>query len=300
MTALNQEHGERLGQLIAKHDLTVVEDVIRAHATECIILDLGDLEKYAKTGNSRYGGIPDLPPSIDWPESEGMYYGFLMQLNLAELPSIQNHPLPSSGMLYFFIDDDEDATDVIAKVVFYQGDMADLRPTAPPDVEKLSIQVQEQYSNLTAHELSARVSIDLPGYGSSVYFKIEQAADKTDEGDGGDRYRNLLEEAIEDPCDDSIGGKLLGLASEVNDDMRVNAVLVKSHRDRQLYDYEYRKAHEAELSKAAEEWRLLWRIDTNFKVGINIWDAGSFYLMIRKDDLASLNFDDIYIQLETG
>ena len=300
MTALNREHGERLGQLIGKHGLSAVEDLIRAHATECIMLDLGDLEKYTKTGNSRYGGIPDLPPSIDWPESAGIYYGFLMQLNLAEIPSIQKHPLPSSGMLYFFLDDDEDATDVIAKVVFYQGDMAVLQPTDPPDIEKLSIQVQEQYSNLTAHELSARVSIDLPGYGSSVYDKITQKANQTDADDGEDRYSNLLEEAVEDPCDDSIGGKLLGLASEVNDDMRENAVLVKSHRDGELYDYDYRKAHATELSKAADEWRLLWRIDSNFKVGINIWDAGNYYVMIRKDDLASLNFNDVYIQLETG
>lgn len=300
MTALSREHGERLGQLIAKHDLSVVEDLIRAHATECIMLDLGDMDNYAKTGNSRYGGIPDLPPSIDWPESEGIYYGFLMQLNLAEIPSIQNHPLPSSGMLYFFLDDDEDATDVMAKVVFYQGDMSDLRPTEPPDMETLSIQVQEQYSNLTAHELSARVSIDLPGYGSPAYDKITQQANETDTGDGEDRYNNLLEDAVEDPCDDSVAGKLLGLASEVNDDLRENAVLVKSDRDRQLYDYDYRKAHASELSKAADEWCLLWRIDSNFKVGINIWDAGSYYVMIRKDDLASLNFNDIYIQLETG
>lgn len=57
--------------------------------------------------NSRLGGLPSLPASIDWPvTSEKTPLHFLAQIDCSELPALGI--LPESGMLYFFARIDEE------------------------------------------------------------------------------------------------------------------------------------------------------------------------------------------------
>lgn len=73
-----------------------------------------------KLGESRIGGIPDLPPGIDWPRwmpskkrddkfgkpwnpQRPAPLGFIAQIDLKAVPRIDDI-LPSSGWLYFFYD----------------------------------------------------------------------------------------------------------------------------------------------------------------------------------------------------
>ena len=56
------------------------------------------------TGASRFGGLPDLPSSADWPDNLGTPLTFLGQLRIADLPSSLDGLgiLPDRGTLAFF------------------------------------------------------------------------------------------------------------------------------------------------------------------------------------------------------
>lgn len=59
----------------------------------------GDISR----GRSKFGGYPDLPPSLDYPTADGKPLAFIGQINLAELPlSPISAQLPPHGMIYFF------------------------------------------------------------------------------------------------------------------------------------------------------------------------------------------------------
>lgn len=54
-------------------------------------------------GVTKLGGLPHLPPHIQWPTSEGLSLDFVAQLNLADLCALSPMPdLPTQGWLYFF------------------------------------------------------------------------------------------------------------------------------------------------------------------------------------------------------
>lgn len=53
-------------------------------------------------GASRFGGLPDLPPQLPWPEHEGKKLPFLSQVDLSTLPPDRGQLLPHDGWLYAF------------------------------------------------------------------------------------------------------------------------------------------------------------------------------------------------------
>ena len=53
-------------------------------------------------GGSRFGGLPDLPPDLPWPEDDGRKVPLLAQIDLAQLPRWEGSPLPAEGWLYHF------------------------------------------------------------------------------------------------------------------------------------------------------------------------------------------------------
>jgi uncharacterized protein YwqG len=59
--------------------------------------------KTITSGDSKLGGTPDLPLSINWPQYEDKSMLFLGQVNLYEISEFhQTQYLPKSGILYFF------------------------------------------------------------------------------------------------------------------------------------------------------------------------------------------------------
>ena len=76
-------------------------------------------------GGSRIGGQPDLLSAADWPVVHGAPLRFVAQLRLADL--LVHGPLPSRGVLAFFVGEQEQA-----KVLFTQERPRDLTPTSPP------------------------------------------------------------------------------------------------------------------------------------------------------------------------
>jgi len=114
-------------------------------------------DDYSQIGNTRFGGLPDLPPQIDWPcidnskMQEKEHCPFLAQINLAELCGMQSY-LPHSGMLYFFIHSQMDCP-MIAQVLYWDGNTSALR-----SAQSLNIQPEDIVDFLEVGELKpARV-----------------------------------------------------------------------------------------------------------------------------------------------
>ncbi len=80
------------------------QDFIMSLVKTVIEIDL--LRTEPTTGNSKFGGIPDLPLGFKWPKHEFGYYRFLGQINFKDIQT-KHDLLPADGVLSLFVADDE-------------------------------------------------------------------------------------------------------------------------------------------------------------------------------------------------
>lgn len=91
-----------------------------------------------RPGTSKLGGTPDLPPTVVWPEHNGVSMALLSQINLADVsPYDKDHLLPEKGMLYFFCDVSFEWKRNVQlglgyKVIYHPGDNSTIRPAPVP------------------------------------------------------------------------------------------------------------------------------------------------------------------------
>ncbi len=80
---------------------------IQALAQQSLRLTLGDDNKDTP-GRSRFGGEPDLPAALEWPNFEDQPLTFLLQIDLAQLAALGvAGALPDAGVLLFFVKTDD-------------------------------------------------------------------------------------------------------------------------------------------------------------------------------------------------
>jgi Domain of unknown function (DUF1963) len=87
-------------------------------------------------GNSWLGGLPCLPPDMDWPRNKqtGLPLHFLAQVDCADLPTLGGvSPLPRDGLLLFFSDLDEERLAESDAVVHVPKVRQSVPPRALPD-----------------------------------------------------------------------------------------------------------------------------------------------------------------------
>lgn len=85
-------------------------------------------------GESRFGGVPDLPPEIAWPVFQGKKLPLLAQIDLSALPK---SALPSDGWLYAFGLCDDEHTPLPVQVIHHRGPRAELVRAARPSKREL-------------------------------------------------------------------------------------------------------------------------------------------------------------------
>lgn len=296
MSSHTPRNETRLRSLIEKHQLGEVSDLLLKSAVDCVQLLLGEEGVAPTPGVSRVGGVPDLPSPESWPVANDRLLNFLMQINLADVPRFADNPLPEQGLLSFFLEDDEHCRKIRCRLQFV-ADASSVRPASPPPEERLA---RPEYGGLAAHRLVLAAAIDLPGQGSPLYEQVKQRATRTSQGAARDRFLRLVEEcSLEEGSADCIG-QLLGVAEAVSGDLRVHAHLTSTDQFEQMYDPEYLESNREELIRKAEQWRLLWRIDSCDDVGLRIWENGSIHILIRAADLAKRNFDRGYAEIVAG
>lgn len=243
--------------------------------------DAADTE--IKVGQSKIGGQPDLPKNQTWfKENNGKSLGFLAQINLSETRQFdKSNQLPSSGLLYFFYSAEQEAWGFDPKdkdkfkVFYFNGDITDLERTDfPSDLP--------EHSKYKTCKLSFANSVSAPNWESDIVNGLLTSEEQ-------DAY-------IELTVDGEIT-KLLGHSDNIQGTMEEECQLVTNG----LYCGDpsgYNDPRAEGLKKDANQWILLFQIDSIDKAGMMWGDVGRVYFWIKKDDLEKKSFDKSWFVLQ--
>lgn len=269
-----------LRQLIDEHGLSQHQAAILATVRPAIFLGLGPNEE-GQVGQSRIGGVPDLPASLPWPKDSSLdrYRPFILQINFAELPTFPGNPLPERGMLYLFAGEIEDDSD---QLVIYTGG-EQLQPRILLDDAEF---VTDWYDDLVPHRLTFALAPDIPRWATSDYEDLGAILDGEDVLD--DLGRALSDNSV---------GKLLGYVSGIGHDPREDAYVVREVNPEWLYNYEQRGT--LDMSHA-NNWHNLLEIHSNWDVDVMFGDAGYLQVLIHAEDLIRQNYSRVYVNLESS
>lgn len=237
-------------------------------------------------GQSRVGGMPDLPADLDWPKHQGLPMMFLAQLDLADVT--RNHPaslFPATGHLWFFFSLAQpwgfDPKDAGGSLVCYRPDGVGLARAAPPGDLPDAARFPACAITFEAYE-------DLPD------LEDETGAPPLGDDDS-ERYIGIREYL-------SSGGagpshKLLGFADPVQSPMELECQLVTNG----IYCGDpsgYEGPRVAQLTPGQAEWRLLLQLDSDESARMMWGDAGRLYFWIRESDLREQRFDRAWLILQ--
>ena len=236
-------------------------------------------DKSISLGDSKLGGLPDLPSGLTWPEWKTGYLTFVAQVNLAELPA--SELLPNVGVLSFFYDREQSAWGFDPK--HKEG----FRLWYFPEVLQLVRAVEPEPSPFSCARLTFEPYLSLPDF----------SADSV-----GDLVLNI--ENKEQYCDfvDKHAGpapqhQILGWPHVIQGDMALESQLVTNG----LYTGNasgYKDSRRRELEPGAKDWTLLLQIDSDDNAEMMWGDAGMLYVWIRRQDLAAKKFENAWTILQ--
>jgi uncharacterized protein YwqG len=310
---------EELAQVLRDADLNDYVDAIMAYAQPCIRLHARPTENPSSLplGASHIGGLPDLPPSMNWPTrnmrrlrrrgGQGrwiLHIGelgvsqhdtsiraywlnrnkqpseFIAQINLAETSRYdQTGLLPRDGILLFFFD-------------------ADAYPGLYKEDSKVIIQYRGDTSSLRRvvrypkklkdwqHYNNCVITFEkdwmLPNSWNFACRELEREVFQR-----YDRYAPVSPEVeayekLDDyliPYNDEDKHHLFGYAEPVI-------------QDDPLYHVPGANHHGTHAQEVMQEWMLLLQISSDDGPGMLWADTSSLYYMIRKDDLINRRFEN--------
>jgi uncharacterized protein YwqG len=229
-----------------------------------------------RPGLTRFGGDPDLPEELSWPQWDGAPLMFVGQLDLADL---RRPELPDRGVLSFFYGDPArawgfDPAERGAARVLHFPDASALVPRPPPPG-------MPEEAPFTPCSVSVREELTLPPADSAHAESLGLTAAERD------GWLDLLE-AIQP--DHEVVHRLLGHADPVQGDMQLECQLV-THG---LYVGDasgYQDPRAESLAPGSIDWRLLLQVDSDESLGTMWGDLGRIYFWIRDPDLRAGRFD---------
>ena len=249
--------------------------------------ELGE-EDYSAVGNHRFGGMPDLPPSIPYPRfvadghDDPLAYEFIGQVNCASIASLQEY-LPRTGMLYFFLTTIHDiyggSSRETAKVIYFDGSLDELSSG-----KELHI-AQAEYSEMMG-DAYAPMKVAASSVTSAPEFYAARQNPHLFRGPA-----EVLRSATDDlegiwedsGFVDASGGTL--------PDFAINCYAFTQHEDP---EHQISLVHKGN----AEDWVVLLKVGSS---GDFMWgDAGDLSYVIHKSDLAKGDFSNVYCTLESS
>ncbi|MCU5783674.1 hypothetical protein MA04_02974 [Alcanivorax balearicus MACL04] len=276
-------HDEALNTLLAqalrdeqwapyRHDLIKL-------ARRTVALATTEADDYSEVGNTRFGGLPDLPAGESYPRLHGNDspgYQFIAQLHCAELAPYQDY-LPRSGLLYFFISDQEDPR---ALVRYQSGPVSTLRSAAGLNLSDDDI--GDDHGLYSPFRARAGLSVSLPHFYSDqdYYRDAPSLAPLEDQFELTETLTETLKNALTETA----------AAPPVH---AVNSFVFKQHDTPEI---------EAALALGGEQddFMVLLRVSSDNNPGFCFWDAGEIYFVIHKSDLAKADFSNVYCGLESS
>jgi uncharacterized protein YwqG len=239
-------------------------------------------EKKIPVGASKFGGKPDLPYDITWPEYKRESMSFLAQINLKAASRYDySNVLPDSGMLYFFYDKNQevwgsDLSEYNGWKVIYSEDKNLTRQEFPIDLDN--------HVRFKPGLLIFERQKSLPGWGLNEYYEIGF----NDEED--DRYHGFLEKVCKI---NEISNHMLGYPEAVQNDVFDECQTVfEDAREEKQFNTIFK---EDDLNKKDDDWILLLQLDSNECCNMMWGDVGRLYFVIREKDLVSKNFQRTWL-----
>ena len=262
-----------LEEQISATELDEFKEGLTNRTLRSVALETTEEDTYAEKGNHRFGGLPDLPHGtpyptfIDWEKQErGLQ--FIAQVNCADIAHLQDY-LPRTGMLYFFIIDQEEMG---PKVLYYDGDSNDLQSAKDLNIDNDFI--YEQNGIYTPFRAVA-------GKYGSIPFTYNART----------LYPDLAKmDDLHEQNEQLKAGLVAGSAKPIHG---INSYVFKQHDSPQI------EAANKMLGKP-EEWMVLLRVSSDNNPGFCFWDAGEIYFMIHKSDLDKKDFSNVYCGLESS
>jgi uncharacterized protein YwqG len=228
---------------------------------------------------SQLGGEPLLPEDFVWPQWNGKPQSFLAQIDLAEVHRVLPSFLPSTGLLYFFYDQEQsiwgfDPKDHGGWTVFYfNGDRRLLKPRPTP-------------AGMEEHATFNKKHIH-----PSLIQTFPQSPDGLDSEQEGDAYHKLCRA----PFGEHIAHQILGHPSPVQgDDMELECQLASKGINVGRPEG-YKDPRRAKLEAGAKDWKLLLQLDTDDDTGWMWGDTGTIYFWIREQDAARADFSKVWM-----
>jgi uncharacterized protein YwqG len=235
-------------------------------------------------GASRIGGLPDLPPTMEWPIRNGRPCEFIAQINLSHAsPYDPTGLLPKEGLLLFFYDGLEYLDSPYQHyqkgsetIRYYTGDIAKLeRATVFPDaLEKFqryrtcSIIFETDWM-LPQWATPAAIALEREVFGRKEIIEPETPLAKI--------YRQVVDEL--EPYEDQDKHHLFGYPEPIIQDDPL---------------YEIPEAWDGKKMdhNLLAEWIYLLQISSDDGPGMLWADTSSLYYCIRRDDLLAGKFEN--------
>jgi uncharacterized protein YwqG len=259
---------ELLNAKITEYQLAEYRTQIVDNALECFIAECTEPDNYNEVGNSRLGGIPDLPDGLDWATSEGEHLIFLGQINLRDIQGI-NADLPQEGIIYLFLGDNETASDVQTKILYCPDESKARKGKLPEDYNPM----YEDEDNIeTPYQVKFTRQLSLPGYNNDLLETMGLVNEDSDED--LDKYLAMVK-SLSNPS--AKPHQIFGHIYYLNEDPRIYAP----------------------KNSDQTEWIFLLQLGWDKKVGFNFWDAGDLMFLVDKQSLLAGNFDSVFSCIET-
>lgn len=244
-------------------------------------------EDYAAIGNHRFGGMPDLPEHIAYPEfsekkddgEKGCLYEFIAQVNCGDIADLQAY-LPRTGMLFFFLETLHNIYNTSghnACKVIYVADASTLQSGRRFRFNEADY--FEMYNSAyEAHKADAVKEVSFPSFYASYVnqylFKGDAASLKEEDYDNG-----VFEELT------AAGASRQAYSHAIN-----------------TYGFTQHESPELQASLKLrgnpEDWIILLKVSS---AGDFMWgDAGDLFFVIHKSDLAKGNFSNVFVTLESS
>lgn len=240
-------------------------------------------DKVIPIGTSKLGGEPDLPAGQEWPATlEGEPLAFVGQVDFAAAaPHDRDGLLPESGSASFFYSLDQDGWGFDPK-----ADADKFKVLFFPATTRLERRKTPEYlieeGLHPACVLTFGAATSLPDY-SDQRLETELSEDELD--------------TYQETTDPGRRTKLLGYADQIQDEMELECALV-SHGINCGSADGYNDPRRPAIEKEKSDWILLLQVDSEDEAELHWGDCGRLYFWIRKQDLASLNFDRAWLILQ--
>lgn len=238
-------------------------------------------------GASHLGGIPDLPDAVVWPSMGDVPLSFVAQFNLSEVePYDVDKLLPPAGMLYFFYDANQqtygsDPADRAGwKVIYSEVETAALTRAAVPDALPMT-------ARFNTCAVTFATEPTLPQRPNLIDATLDWNEDEQN------AYSDFMMRFPSAEDHATLHHRLLGHSDDLQDDMHLQVQLV-SHG---LTDDQSPEA--AALVSGANDWVLLFQLDSDSHANMNWASTGLLYYWITRQDLQAKNFDMVWMVLQS-